>query len=42
MAESFLVCFNCGDVYDEKLVYPELPFALKLCPRCIESVVIAA
>jgi hypothetical protein len=42
MPDSLLVCFNCGSVYDEKLIYPELPFALKLCPTCIEEVTISA
>ena len=42
MSDSILVCFNCGGIYDEKLIYPELLFDPKLCPMCLEEVTISA
>jgi hypothetical protein len=39
MLNSWLVCSNCGKVYDWDF---ELPFAVNLCPECMEKEILAA
>jgi len=42
MSNNLLLCFNCGSVYDEKLVFLDIPLIPLLCPSCLEHVTISA